>query len=184
MQEFKLLSISLLRRITFGKIDTMKTANVLRENGCISKDVILMFDEMFWSKCEEYFSGDVFGADEDGELFKGIVCFMIVGLQSDVPYHAFTTICLVSNERKIYLFFDTSFGEKCPIQPAQSKEVSISIVSFHGVLRWHYRSRRRYFMEIRIRFAKRTKNLEEILKLRQQYHQRWQTFTILRFIRG
>ena len=46
-------------------------------------------------RCEEYFAGDFFGADEDGELFKGIVCFMIVGLQSDVPYHAFTTICLV-----------------------------------------------------------------------------------------
>ena len=85
-EEFKLPSISLLRRITSGKIDTMKTANVLRENGSISKDVILMFDEMLLQKCEEYFAGDVFGADEEGELYKGIVCFMIVGLKSNVPY--------------------------------------------------------------------------------------------------
>ena len=45
-----------------------------------------MFDEMFLQKCEEYFAGDVFGADEEGELFKGIVCFMIVGLKNNVPY--------------------------------------------------------------------------------------------------
>ena len=161
-EEFTLPSISLLRRITSGKIDTMKTANVLRENGSISEDVILMFDEMFLQKCEEYFAGDVLGADENGELFKGIVSFMI-GLQSNVPYvvkacpereitgewlkeellscihvlhengfnvrgvvsddHATNVcaykklltdngqdaddLCLVLNERKIYLFFDT-----------------------------------------------------------------------------
>ena len=85
-QEFKLPSVSLLRRITSGKIDTLKTAKVLRENGNISNDVILMFDEMFLQKTEEYFAGESIGADENGELFKGIVNFMIVGLKSNVPY--------------------------------------------------------------------------------------------------
>ena len=45
-----------------------------------------MFDEMFLQKCEEFAGGEVVGADEDGELYKGVMCFMIVGLKSNVPY--------------------------------------------------------------------------------------------------
>ena len=86
MEEFKLPSVSLLRRITAGKLDALKTAKVLRENGNISEDVILMFDEMFLQKCEEYSGGESVGADENGELYKGVVSFMIVGLKSNVPY--------------------------------------------------------------------------------------------------
>ena len=85
VKEFKLPSISLLRKLAAGKIDAVKSANVLRENGNISKDVILMFDEMFLQKCEEFAGGEVVGADEDGELYKGVMCFMIVGLKSNVP---------------------------------------------------------------------------------------------------
>ena len=52
MEEFKLPSLSLLQKLTAGKIDTMKSARLSKENGCISEDVILMFDEMFLDKCE------------------------------------------------------------------------------------------------------------------------------------
>ena len=52
LEQFKLPSVSLLRRITSGKIDTLKTLKLLRENGSISDDVILMFDEMFLQQCE------------------------------------------------------------------------------------------------------------------------------------
>ena len=59
LEQFKLPSVSLLRRITSGKIDTLKTLKLLRENGSISDDVILMFDEMFLQQCEEYTGGKI-----------------------------------------------------------------------------------------------------------------------------
>ena len=56
----------------------------LKENGSISEDVLLLFDEMYLQKCEEYVGGGTVGTDEDGELYKGVVCFMIVGLNSNI----------------------------------------------------------------------------------------------------
>ena len=41
----------------------------------------LPFDEMYLQKCEE-----TVGTDEDGELYKRAVCFMIIGLKSNIPY--------------------------------------------------------------------------------------------------
>ena len=55
----------------------------LREKGHISSDVILMVDEMFLQKEASYQSGDYVGGDEEGELYRGIACFMI----------GFKTIC-------------------------------------------------------------------------------------------
>ena len=86
MQEFKIPSLALLQKITAGKIDTMKSVKFLKDSGNISDDVILIFDEMFPDKCEEYSGGENFGADKDGELYKGIMSFMIVGLKNNVPY--------------------------------------------------------------------------------------------------
>ena len=44
-----------------------------------SKDIILMFDEVCLQKQEEYAGGELLtGADPDGNLYKGIMCFMIV----------------------------------------------------------------------------------------------------------
>ena len=54
---------------------------ILRENGTISTDVTLMFDEMYLQKSEEYVGAELVGVDEDGELFKGIISFKIVGLK-------------------------------------------------------------------------------------------------------
>ena len=64
----------------------MKAANLLKDNGSISDDVILIVDEMFLQKCEEYIAGESYFADEQGELYKGVVCFIIVGLKSNIPY--------------------------------------------------------------------------------------------------
>ena len=41
---------------------------------------------MYLQKCEEYFGGDLIGCGEDGNLYKGLVCFMIVGLKKSVSY--------------------------------------------------------------------------------------------------
>ena len=45
-----------------------------------------MVDEMFLQKEASYQSGDYVGEDEKGELYKGIACFMIVGLKQSVPH--------------------------------------------------------------------------------------------------
>ena len=52
----------------------------------ISDDVCLIFDEMYLQKSQEYFRGEMIGCDDEGELCKGIVCFMIVDLKGSIPY--------------------------------------------------------------------------------------------------
>ena len=41
---------------------------------------------MFLQKEASYQSGDYVGEDEEGELYKGIACVMIVGLKQSVPH--------------------------------------------------------------------------------------------------
>ena len=41
---------------------------------------------MYLQKCEEYFGGELKRCGEDGNLYKGLVCYMIVGLKESVPY--------------------------------------------------------------------------------------------------
>ena len=69
-----------------GKLNVAATAELLRRNNCISSDVILIFDEVYLQKCEEYFGGESYGTDETGKLHKGMTTFMIVGLTKNVPY--------------------------------------------------------------------------------------------------
>ena len=86
LEKFPLPSISTLHRIKAGGVDSLKAAKKLREKGHISSDVILMVDEMFLQKEAIYQNGDYVGEDEEGELYKGIACFMIVGLKQSVPH--------------------------------------------------------------------------------------------------
>ena len=52
----------------------------------MSKDIILLVDEMFLQKMAQYYSGEYVGKNEQGELYKGIVAFMVVGLKKSIPY--------------------------------------------------------------------------------------------------
>lgn len=63
----------------------MKVATTLLQEGAISSDVILMSDEMYLQKSTQFHSGKYIGSNSDGELFSGIVVFMIVGLKQSVP---------------------------------------------------------------------------------------------------
>ena len=56
-----------------------------RNQGKISSDVCL-FDEMYLQKCEEYFFCDLVDRNNEGELYKRLVCFIIVGLKKFIPY--------------------------------------------------------------------------------------------------
>ena len=41
---------------------------------------------MYLQKCEEYFGSGSIGCSVDGNLYKGLVCFMIFGLKESVLY--------------------------------------------------------------------------------------------------
>jgi len=86
LDKFPLPSISLLNKIQQGGVDSVKALTILCEHGKISKDCILMVDEMYLQKATQYHSGEYVGADEDGNLYKGIVAFMIIGLKESIPY--------------------------------------------------------------------------------------------------
>ena len=85
-KDFPLPSILLLKKICSGAIDAVKCSQILKNEGKIYEDVCVLFDEMYLQKCEEYFGGDLIGCGKDGNLYKGLVCFMIVGLKKSVPY--------------------------------------------------------------------------------------------------
>ena len=78
LEDFPLPSLSLLSKISKGKITSIKYAIALKKDGKISEDICLLFDEMYLQKCEEYFGDELIGSDENGELYKEIVCFMTV----------------------------------------------------------------------------------------------------------
>ena len=85
LETFPLPSLSLLTKLQHGGIDSMKAAKMLFGQGLISEDIILMTDEMYLQKGTQFQGGEYIGANADGEMYKGIVVFMINGLQSTVP---------------------------------------------------------------------------------------------------
>ena len=90
LNEFPLPSFSLLEKLSRGSLDALKVAKKFLDEGNISKDCMVLFDEMYLQKGTHYHGGKHVGADEDGNFFKGVVCFMIVGLQKSVPIVAKT----------------------------------------------------------------------------------------------
>ena len=86
LEKFPLPSISTLNKIQKGGVDALKAVKKLLDGGHMSSDVILMVDEMFLQKGTSLQGGEYIGEDEAGELYKGIACFMIVGLKDSVPY--------------------------------------------------------------------------------------------------
>ena len=56
----------------------MKCAKSLKSQGVILKDVVLMFDEMYLQKCEEYSVGEITGVNENNDLCNELLLFMNV----------------------------------------------------------------------------------------------------------
>ena len=86
LDEFRLPSLSLLRKIVTGDIDAAKSSKLLKDEEKISSDICLIFDEMYLQKCEEYTGGQLIGTATNGKLYKGIVSFMIIGVKQNTPY--------------------------------------------------------------------------------------------------
>ena len=85
LKELPLPSFSLLEKLSRGSLDALKVAKVLLDGDKISKDCMVLFDEMYLQKGTQYQGGRFIGANEFGDFFKGIVCFMIIGLKQSVP---------------------------------------------------------------------------------------------------
>ena len=47
---------------------------------------MLMADKMYLQKASEFTEGEYIGKDKDGNLYKGIVTFMIVGIKTRTSY--------------------------------------------------------------------------------------------------
>ena len=68
LDQFSLPSTSLLNKIKEGTIDTLKAAKILLENNSISKDVVVLFGEMYLQKCVEYCRGEFFRSNINNKL--------------------------------------------------------------------------------------------------------------------
>ena len=77
LEKFSLPSILLFNKIQQGGVNSIKALKILRENGKIWNDCILMVDEMYVEKATQYHNEYV-GPDDEGNLYKGIVAFMVV----------------------------------------------------------------------------------------------------------
>ena len=66
-------------------VDSLKVLKALGEKCKTSIDLILMVDEMYLQKAAQYQAREYVGGDEEGNLYKGIVAFMVVGLKQSIP---------------------------------------------------------------------------------------------------
>ena len=86
LEHFPLPSISYLRKLCQGGVDPLKGAKLLLEKEKIDENVIMMLDEIYLQKEEQYSGGRLIGSNELGELYKGVMTFMIVGLKKSKPW--------------------------------------------------------------------------------------------------
>ena len=82
-QHLPLPSTSLLEKLQSCKVEALKAAKLLKQNK-ILVDAIHMVDKMYLKKCTQFAGGEYIGADSEGNLFKGIVVFMINGLKTSL----------------------------------------------------------------------------------------------------
>lgn len=86
LEQLPLPSMSLLKNLKAGGIEPLKATKLLLDNNKIGKDVVLLADEMYLQKGMQYHGGKLIGSDEDGQLYKGIMVFMIVSLKQSIPF--------------------------------------------------------------------------------------------------
>ena len=68
MKIFPFPSLTPLKKSTEGKVDAVKCPKSLNSQGVICEDIVLIFDEVYLQKCEEYCGGEIIGANENSEL--------------------------------------------------------------------------------------------------------------------
>ena len=80
-------SISLLNKIQQCGVDLLKVLKILQKRGENPTNIILMVDKiMYLQKASQHQAGEYIVANEKGNLYKGIVAFMVVGLKQSVSF--------------------------------------------------------------------------------------------------
>ena len=79
------LPFFLLEKIQRGGIESITAVKSLLDKGYLSQDCILMVNEMYLQKGTQFHSGKYTGNNEDDELYKGMIVFMISGFKNTVP---------------------------------------------------------------------------------------------------
>ena len=64
----------------------MKAAKVLEEQGKIGTDVVLLLDEVYLQIDSQYQDEKLVGADNEGNLYKGVMIFMINSLEKSIHF--------------------------------------------------------------------------------------------------
>ena len=82
----KYSSMMIIKKCSSGTADSIKVATFLLEKNTISFDFLLLVDEMYLKKSVQYHRGYSLDQDEEGNLYKGIVIFMIVSLKQSISH--------------------------------------------------------------------------------------------------
>ena len=86
LEKVPMLSLLLFNKIQQGRVDALKALKTVHDKGAFSFDCILMINEVYLQKSAQYQSGEYVGVDEEGNLYKGIVAFMVVGFRLSIPF--------------------------------------------------------------------------------------------------
>ena len=81
LDEFPLPSISHLKMLSKGGIEPIKALKLMMETGKVSADCVILVDEMYLQKGAQYHGCSFIGAGDNGNLYSGIVVFMVVSLK-------------------------------------------------------------------------------------------------------
>ena len=65
-------------------MESITVVKSLLEKGHLPQDSVLILDEIYLQKGTQFNSGEYIGANEDNELYKGIMIFMITALKNTV----------------------------------------------------------------------------------------------------
>ena len=86
VKHFPLPSVSLLKRLSQRRVEPLKAVKLLLNKRKIDKDIVLLTDEMYLQKEVQFHQGKLIGCDDNGNLFKEIMTFMIVGVRKNVSF--------------------------------------------------------------------------------------------------
>ena len=86
LQQFPLPSLSLLKKLTEGWIEPLEADKLLLEQEKIGTDVVLLLDRVYLQKDSQFHDGKRVGTDNKGNLYKGVMTFMINSLKKSSPF--------------------------------------------------------------------------------------------------
>ena len=86
VKHFPLPLVSLLKRLSQGGLEPLKAVKLLLNVHKIDKDIVLLTDKTYLQKKLQFQQGKLISCDDNGNLFKGIMTFMIVGVRMNVLF--------------------------------------------------------------------------------------------------